>query len=133
MVTKLKPARDLPPTLRSRVTNGSALFARGGTMRGPWVRRWRDLLHLSDLGGSEGASVAEISLVRRVATLTVQLEALEARFSEDTEVNLEYFDAYQRGTNTLRRLLETLGIRRRLRDVTPDLNSYLAANYETQD
>lgn len=70
--------------------------------------------------------------MRRVATLTVQLEALEARFSADTDVDIATLDAYQRGTNTLRRLLETLGIKRRARDVTPDFDSYLKANYEIE-
>jgi hypothetical protein len=135
MVTKAQPRNRLPAAQRSAVTNGRKLFASGGDMRSPWVRRFRDVqyLHLSDLGGSAAVSESENSLVRRVATLTVQLEALEAKFSGDTDVDIATLDAYQRGTNTLRRLLETLGVRRRPRDVTPDLNSYLAANYETQD
>ena len=134
MVTKAQPRGQLPAAQRSRVTNGSRLFAEGGDMRSPWVRRFRDVqyLHLSDLGGSAAVSEAESNLVRRVATLTVQLEALEARFSADTDVDIATLDAYQRGTNTLRRLLETLGIKRRARDVTPDLDSYLKANYEIE-
>jgi hypothetical protein len=132
MVTKAQPRGQLPAAQRSRVTNGSRLFAEGGDMRSPWVRRFRDVqyLHLSDLGGPAAVSEAESSLVRRVATLTVQLEALEARFSADTDVDIATLDAYQRGTNTLRRLLETLGIKRRARDVTPDLD--LKANYEIE-
>jgi hypothetical protein len=134
MVTKAQPRDRLPPAQRSAVTNGRKLFAQGGDMRSPWVRRFRDVqfLHLSDLGGPAAVSESENSLVRRVATLTVQLEALEAKFSADTDVDIATLDAYQRGTNTLRRLLETLGIKRRPRDVTPDLNSYLEANYEIE-
>src|SRR5688500_17306224 len=63
------------PTQRSRVSNGRSLFASGGDGRGPWARRLRDLveLHLSDLGGADRISEAEKSIVRRAATIAVEL------------------------------------------------------------
>jgi hypothetical protein len=68
---------DVPkPQARSRVSNGSVVLP-GVDGRSTWVRRLRDLmgLHLSDLGGDDAVSEAERSIVRRVATLTVELDA----------------------------------------------------------
>jgi len=114
--------------LRSKVTNGRTLFADGGDMRTPWARRLRDILslHLSDLGGDDAVSEAERSIARRAAVLTVELERLEAQFAV-SEATPESLDLYQRTANSLRRLLESLGLKRRARDVTLDLRTYLAA------
>jgi hypothetical protein len=111
----------------SAVTNGSRLLEAGDN-RGPWARRMRDVieLHISDLGGLENASEAERSIIRRAATLTIELERLEAKFStlpngpRDSDL-----DMYQRCSNSLRRLLETIGIKRVPRDVTPTLQGFL--------
>jgi hypothetical protein len=115
-----------PPTLRSRVTNGKTLFAEGGDMRAPWARRLRDILelHLGDIGGLDNTSEAERSILRRAATLTVELERLEAKFAEGNSNNRD-LETYQRCANTLRRLLGATGLQRRARDVTPSLGSYL--------
>jgi hypothetical protein len=131
VVTPAKPRDQVSPAQRSRVTNGKRLFAVGGDMRSPWVRRYRDVefIHTADLGGSAAISGAEASLIRRIATLTVELERKEAKFSE-AEPSDDAFDSYQRGVNTLRRLLETIGLQRRPRDVTENPN-YLAVEYET--
>jgi hypothetical protein len=115
---------------RSRVTNGAAILP-GVDGRSTWVRRLRDLmgLHLADLGGSDQVSEAERSIVRRAATLTVELERLELRFATAGEASVEDLDLYQRTANSLRRLLEAVGLERRLRDVTsltPRLEDYLA-------
>ena len=76
-------------------------------------------LHVSDLGGDANISEAERSLVRRIATLTVELEALELRFAtSEGSTDPLAFDLYMRGCNSLRRLLETTGIKRVPRDVT---------------
>jgi hypothetical protein len=112
---------------RAAVTTGSRLLE-GGDGRGPWARRMRDLieLHISDLGGIDAASEAERSIIRRAATLTIELERLEAKFStlpngpRDSDL-----DMYQRCSNSLRRLLETIGIKRVPRDITPSLEGYL--------
>jgi hypothetical protein len=117
------------PDQRSAVTNGQRLFVAAGDGRGPWARRMRDVieLHISDLGGLENASEAERSIIRRAATLTIELERLEAKFStlpngpRDSDL-----DMYQRCSNSLRRLLESIGIQRRPRDVTPSLDQVLA-------
>lgn len=115
---------DLSQTkLRSAITNGSALLS-DLDHRGAWARRLRDLigLHLADLGGEDAVSESEKVLVRRAAMLTLQLELMEQRFSQNEggEARMQEIESYQRATNTLRRLLETLGLERRQRDVTPE-------------
>ena len=108
------------PMARSRVTNGNDLLP-NTDHRTVWVRRFRDVLalHLKDLGGETEVSEAEKALARRSACLVVELEQLEQKFAagEDTPKALE---SYQRCVNTLRRTLESLGLQRRARDVTPD-------------
>jgi hypothetical protein len=112
----------MSPTARSRISNGSALLP-GVDGRSTWVRRLRDLiaLHLSDLGGDDAVSEAERSIVRRVATLTVELERMESGFALAGEALPVQIDLYQRTANSLRRLLEAIGIERRQRDVSPSL------------
>jgi hypothetical protein len=104
---------------KSRITNGALLPGIDG--RSAWVRRCKDLLndHLSDLGGELATSAAERSIVRRACVLTVELERLEKKFALAGEASVEDIDLYQRVANTLRRLLETVGLQRRSRDVTP--------------
>jgi hypothetical protein len=114
-------------THRSRVTNGTALVA-GVDGRSMWARRLRDLieLHIDDLGGIDAVSAAERSIVRRAATLTVELERLETTFALAGAALPQELDLYQRTAGNLRRLLEGLGLKRRAKDVTPDLRDYVA-------
>jgi hypothetical protein len=114
---------------RSKVTNGSHVLP-GVDGRSTWARRFRDLmvLHLSDLGGEDQVSEAHKSIVRRTATLEVELERLELKFATADPaqpVDASDLDLYQRVSNTMRRHLETLGIERRTRDVTPSLDAYV--------
>ncbi len=70
-------------------------------------------------------SEAMLSLCRRVAAIEVQLEQMEACMSEgDLKVDL---DLYNRLSGNLRRMLETIGLERVSKDVTPSLQSYLQA------
>ena len=115
------------PFARSRVSNGSSILP-GVDGRSTWVRRLRDLmgLHLADLGGSDHVSEAERSIIRRAACLTVELERLELRFATAGQADPIDLELYQRTANSLRRLLEAVGIKRVPRDVTPALGDYLA-------
>jgi len=117
------------PRQRSAVTNGSRLFARGGDGMGPWARRLRDIieLHVADQGGPDTISEAKCSLIRRAGALTVELERIEAKFATSTAGEND-FGAYVTGTNSLRRVLEAIGLDRVARDVTPDLRTYLASS-----
>lgn len=116
---------------RSALTNGSALIlGRNGKSldaRSAWARRLRDLVaaHVSDCGGADNLSEAERTLVKRSAMLTLQLEFMEASFAEQDGVATEtQIASYQRVVNTLRRTLESVGLQRRARDVTPDPLTY---------
>jgi len=97
-----------------------------------WARRLRDLvkLHLSDIGGRSVASETEFSIVRRASAITVELERLELRFAEANLAGQPPdpvdFDLYLRGANSLRRLLEAVGLQRRPKNITPSLGSYIA-------
>jgi hypothetical protein len=104
---------------RSRVSNGSALL-HGVDGRSPWVRRCKDVInaHIADLGGLDNCSAAERSIVRRAAVLTTELEVLEVRFAKAGEASSLDLETYQRCANSLRRLLEAIGLQRRPRDVT---------------
>jgi hypothetical protein len=85
------------------------------------MRHLRDLVadHCADLGGAEALSTAEKALVRRAAMLTLQTELMEARWQENNgEAGPRQIETYQRTANTLRRLLESLGLERRQKDVT---------------
>jgi hypothetical protein len=113
---------------RSRLTNGPARLANVDG-RSLWARRLRDLieLHVSDLGGSDAITAAERSIIRRASTLTVELERLETRFALAGEASADELDLYSRTAGNLRRLLESVGLQRRAKDVTPDLHDYVAA------
>src|SRR5689334_8531647 len=108
--------------IRSAITNGSQLLA-ACDHRSARMRRLRDLIagHVSDCGGPDACSQAELSIIRRAALLTLELETLEAKFDANGEATLKELEAYQRSASAMRRLLESLGLKRRPKDVTPDL------------
>ena len=119
---------------RARISNGSSILP-GVDGRSVWVRRLRDLigLHLSDLGGEAAASEAERSIIRRAATLTVELERMEAAFAVAGEAQPDQLDLYQRTANSLRRLLESVGLGRRPHDITPSLHEYIEGRSSSRD
>jgi hypothetical protein len=115
--------------LRSAITNGSCVLA-NVDHRGAEMRRLRDLvaLHVSDLGGEGNISHSEAVLIRRASMLALQCELMEQRWATNGgEASRQQLETYQRASNTLRRLLQTLGLARRPRDVTPSLREYLGA------
>jgi hypothetical protein len=105
---------------RSRAGNGH-IFGRDVDRRSSWARRMRDVLydHVQDLGGDDEISTAEHSIVRRVATITTELELLERKFVDANGAKPADLQMYLSATNTLRRLLEAVGLQRRSKDVTP--------------
>ncbi len=121
-----------PPATRSRVTNNPAAFLQGVDGRSALARRFRDVLAelVSDMGGVEVTSEGERQLARRAATLSVMAEQTEAAWAAGDEVDT---DTYVVITNALGRALGRIGLRRRARNVTPDLRSYLAAKAQTND
>lgn len=111
---------------RSKVTNGVRLLP-GLDGRSTWSRRFHDLvsLHAQDAGGVDSLSEAQVSLIRRAAALEVTLELLELDMACGREVDL---DQYSRCAGHLRRILESVGIRRVAKDVSPSLADIIAGH-----
>lgn len=103
------------PQARSRVTNGKSTLP-GVDGRSVWVRRLNDLIVLfqEDLGGDEGLTEMQRALIRRAATLTVELERAEAGFATAGAADPAGLREYQTASNSLRRILETLGLPRHM-------------------
>jgi hypothetical protein len=116
--------------MRSAVTNGARLFVEGsGTSA--WSRRYADLIagHCSDMGSRDMISQAQFSLIRRAAAIECELEVLEGRLSQGQPVDL---DCYGRGASHLRRILETLGLERRAKDIGPSLSDILREDWQRE-
>ena len=131
------PKETRASRVRSRVTNGK-LYLTLRSNGSPSARRLRDLLAAiaADLGGVDNLTTAELVLIRRAAHLALQLELIEERWAcrPAGEASTASLFKYQRVTNTLRRVLETLGLQRRSRDVTPPrLAEYLEQRTAAQD
>jgi hypothetical protein len=103
---------------RSAITSGRKAYI-AGDPNSAWARRFHDLVqgHISDLGGRPIVSEARFALCKRAAGLECELEQMEGRMSLGEEINL---DSYGRAASHLRRILETLGLERKARDVTLD-------------
>jgi len=78
----------------------------------------------NDLGGTDRLSAGERALVVRAAVSTAMIEHIEATWLSGGELDVA---AYTALVNVQRRLLTTVGLQRRPRDVTPDLADYVAA------
>jgi hypothetical protein len=102
---------------RSAVTSGRKQFVNGDP-NSAWARRFHDLVvgHIADAGGRDMISEAQLALCKRAAALECELEQLEGRLSQGEQIDL---DAYGRAASHLRRILESLGLDRKPRNVTP--------------
>jgi hypothetical protein len=96
------------PTLRSRVTNGRSHFVEADG-RGPWARRWRDvlaeLLYELEPRGPDLLSEGQRQLARRIATLAIACERMDGEAASGREIDL---DAYGALTDRLGRALQRL-------------------------
>ena len=99
-----------------------------------WARRAGELLaaHISDLGGYDNISEAEHALAKRAAVLICELERREAAFAQAGAASDEALVIYQTTVNTLRRTLESLGLRRRAKDIGPTLGDIIRADHLAQ-
>ena len=68
-------------------------------------------------------SEAQNIIIRRATQLAVWCEQAEADAASGKPLNI---GEYSTATNTLHRLLTTLGLERRLRDITPNIDRYLS-------
>jgi hypothetical protein len=119
-------ADRLPSKLRSRVSNGKTHVVEGD-QRGPWARRWRDVLAeiIGDLGGADLLSEGQKQLARRCATISIACERMEGEAAQGREIDL---DTYGTLTDRLGRALQRLGLKRQARQVGPSLGDLLRAN-----
>ena len=98
-----------------------------GDVNGVWARRYRDVIAdlTSDLGGRSLVGEAKAAMIRDCAALEIALEKMRGRMSEGQHVDIQL---YARVANQRRRLLESIGLERVARDVTPlTLDDYLQA------
>jgi hypothetical protein len=114
---------------RSRVTNGKSWFVEGDG-RGPWARRWRDIIAeiTNDLGGSDLLSEGQKQLIRRCATIALACERAEAKAAQGEDIDLEVYGTL---TDRLGRAFQRLGLRRQMRDVAT-LGDVLRVGIERQ-
>jgi hypothetical protein len=121
-----------PDRLSTRTRSGQLLPGIDG--RSAWVKRASSLIRelIADHGGVDNCSAAERSIIRRASVLTVELERMEHQFALAGEASADDLETYQRCANSLRRLLEAVGLQRRSRDVTPTLGDLLRRGIEEQ-
>jgi hypothetical protein len=114
---------------RSKITNGKQLLPNVDN-RSLWMRRYRDIinLHTEDAGGVNAISQAELSLIRRASCLTVEAERCEMLFAQAGGASDSKLQIYRHLVESLRRLLETIGLKRVPKDIT-SLEQYLSAHH----
>lgn len=123
---------ERPASTRSRITNGAKLLPHVDG-RSTWAKLLRDTLDdlLTHCGGEDRVSEPERMTARRAAALEAELIHLEAKFAtlrmEGNDPSSADLDLYGRLTGHQRRLFETLGMERRVRDVTPSLAAYVSS------
>jgi hypothetical protein len=94
------------------------------------MRRLRDIIqgHVADAGGIDLLSTAEQSILRRASVLEIELEMMESRFAgNDGAASADQIMLYAQTANSTRRLLESVGLKRRPR-LVPNLDEYLAGS-----
>jgi hypothetical protein len=76
----------------------------------------------SDLGGSDALSTVEFNLVEAFAGAAVHVHDLNARLLAGEKIDLQQ---QAMAISSLVRIASRIGTRRRPKDVTPDLRTYL--------
>jgi hypothetical protein len=120
-----------PRSYRSRVTNHRTLLPHlDGRSAG--ARRFRDLVRafVVDMGGIEQCSEIKLGLLRRLAAMTVQAEALEAKMVDGEEVDIATLCQL---ASTAMRISSRLGIERVPRPIEPSLADAIRQNWSNGD
>lgn len=111
-------AGDKPKKVRSKVTNKTRLFLGDVAVdgRSKLARRFAD--HIDDLVSQIGGdpTPAQLAIIRNAACLAVLTEIDQAKLVSGQDVDDAVFI---RRVETLRKLLWSLGLHRRARDVSP--------------
>jgi hypothetical protein len=121
---KRKRLPKLHKASRSKVGNGTALLLPGIDGRSVEYRRFKDIRYdiIDALGGEEYVRPQQDQIIRRAAGLGMLCELMECDIIDGKRVDV---DALNKCANSQRRLLVSLGLERKARDVTPDLAAYL--------
>ena len=108
----------------SRLSNGRDVLP-DVDGRSVLARRYRDIMGavVSDQGGAEHLSEAQLQLIRRFSAASMLAEQLEARLAQGEQVNIQEYSVL---VSTLVRVAQRIGIERRAKNVTPSLNQYLS-------
>lgn len=111
------------PANRSRVGNGKALMA-GADLRSADYREFRDIVSdlVAHLGGDPSAT--QSAIIEEAAGLVYWCRRARLALVNGAEFDI---GSYSTATNALRRLLTDLGLHRVAKDITPDLQRYLAS------
>lgn len=112
---------------RSGVANGSALLP-GVDGRTAWSKRLYDVVaqHVADLGGPDAIAQSQYIIVKSAAHIALALEQMETRFANEGAISTDDLMKYQTSANSLRRLLESLGLKRTAKP-PKTIESHLAA------
>lgn len=107
------------------MTVGSLFIAADG--RSPWARRYRDMVGMlaNEAGGLENLTELRLSLIRRCAALILECEKMEVQLANGETIDV---DLLARLSSHVRRISETIGLDRAVRDVTPTLAQIIAAH-----
>jgi hypothetical protein len=107
---------------RTRLGNGTSPIA-GVDGRTHGGRRFRELV--ADLAHHMGnePTPPQQAIIMRAAALMIWCETQETALANGAEFDVA---AFTTAANSLRRLLVDIGLERRLKDVTPSLEQYLA-------
>jgi hypothetical protein len=83
------------------------------------------------LGGADFISEPESLVIRRIAVFEAEMNLMEEKIAQDRQQNIQvdekFIDLYSRLANAQRRFLESVGMKRVPRDVTPSLSEYVEA------
>jgi len=111
---------------RAHISNHYDLLP-GWDGRSAGARRYRDLVLeiVADQGGIENLAQARLQLIRRFAAASVLAESLEASLVDGKTIDIA---EHAQLCSSLVRLAQRIGINRRLKNITPDLQDYLEAN-----
>ena len=120
-----------PPTLRSRVSNHADLLP-GVKGTSSAARRFRDLVNafIADSGGLDQCSEIRLSLLRRLASVVVQSELLEARMVNGEQVDIGLLCQL---ASTAVRLSTRVGVDRIPRDVGVTLADAIRQSWSNSD
>ena len=101
----------------AQASRGKVGWLERSDKRGPVARRFRDIAAIisADLGGFQDLSEAQRQIIRRISSMSVWCESQEAKMADGEEIDI---DRFQRSSNSLRRLCESIGLKRVAKDIS---------------